>query len=217
MKLRSPYYRSLACVALTGVTLLSVAGCCNDCWYMKHKWSVMSPIPCPPPPTPLGQSVQSIMAQQESNGEALDFVVYEHEFETDSYRLTASGENHVRQIAARARETSWTVIVEESSMSKKDGTQFEYPVHNNPELDSQRRSLVSQALGMLGVNNADSRVVVAPAPVSPAYQVEAEAAFVRAFSGQIRGGQGSGGGGGAGGGAGGGLGGGLGGGGGGGF
>ena len=145
MKTRSTYYRSLTGAVVTAAGLLTAAGCCHDCWYMQHKWSVMSPIPCPPPPTPLGQSVQSVMAQQEANGEALDFVVYEHEFQDGSYRLTASGENHVRQIAARARENSGTIIVEQSSMAVQKETQFEYPVHNDPELDRQRRSLVSQA------------------------------------------------------------------------
>ena len=151
---------------------------------MRHKWSVMSPIPCPAPPTPLGQSVQSVLHQQEANGEAMDFVVYEHEFEKDSYRLTASGEDHVRQIAARARETSFPVLVEQSSLAVKEGTEYQFPVHNDRELDRQRRSLVSQALGMLGVNNADSRVVVGRAPSSPAYSIEAQAAFSRGFNPQ---------------------------------
>ena len=164
-------------------TCLASAGCCHDCWWKKSKWTVEVPVPCPPSPTPNGQAVQNILQQQEVNGEAIDFVIYDHEFVAGTQRLTPAGESHVRQIAARAKESPFPVVIEESSLAIKPETEYGFPVHNDRELDSQRRVLVARALNILGVASADSRVVVGPAPAAPAYSHEAEISFGRGFSG----------------------------------
>jgi hypothetical protein len=165
-------------------TCLASAGCCHDCWWKKSKWTVETrvPVPCPPSPTPNGQAVQNILQQQEVNGEAIDFVIYEHEFVAGTQRLTPAGESHVRQIAARAKESPFPVVIEESSLAIKPETEYGFPVHNDRELDSQRRVLVARALNILGVASADSRVVVGPAPAAPAYSHEAEISFRRGLS-----------------------------------
>ena len=202
-----PQHHSLLFLMLACACFFT-AGCCNDCWWKRDKWTITTrvPIPCPPAPVPNGQIVQGLLQEQEVNGEAIDFVIYEHEFVAGTHRLTPAGENHVRQIAVRAKETPFPVVIEESSMAIRPETEYGYPVHNNRELDSQRRVLVARALNILGVASADSRVVVGPAPAAPAYSHEAEISWGGGFSRlNVNNGGGCGNGGGGGGGLGGGL------------
>jgi hypothetical protein len=79
-------------------------------------------------------------------------------------------------------------------------------VHNNEELDLQRRQFIVQALSEMGVSNAEDRVVVSPA-LTPGFEsFEGERAYNVGFSrGFGGGGGGFGGGGGGGGGFGGGF------------
>lgn len=188
-------------VLVSAWTCVSAAGCCHDCWWKRSKWTVMArmPMPCPASPAPNGQMVQNILQAQEVNGEAIDFVIYEHEFVAGSHRLTSDGESHVRQIASRSQECPFPVVIEQSSLAINPNTEHKYPSHNDRDLDSQRRALVASALNVLGVVNADSRVVVGPAPAAAAYSHEAEITFGRGFSRRRNGSGGNGGGGGGGG------------------
>jgi hypothetical protein len=134
-------------------------------------------------PYPLGTISDPVWQQQESNAEASDFVVHEHEWVGNSTDLNAAGKEHVKQIAARAAEVPFPILVERSSMSVDPDTRFRFPVHNNEELDLQRREFVVEALGRLGLVDAEQRVVVAPA-LTPGFEsFEAERAYNRGFGG----------------------------------
>ena len=94
-------------------------------------------------------------------------------------------------------------MVERSSMSARQNTEYQYPIHPNPALDLRRREIIVRSLTAMGIVDADNRVVVAPA-FSQGYRAqEAEAAFQNGMNG--RGGFGGGMGGGFGGGMGGGF------------
>ncbi len=82
----------------------------------------------------------------------------------DSSELNESGKNHVMEIAYRLQQgQQFPVVIEQSNMSPREGTEFEYPVHLNPALDMERRTAIATALGRLGIADAADRVVVAPA------------------------------------------------------
>lgn len=165
----------------------------------------------PPPPEMLGTKVDQIMEMQEQNAEASKFVVYQHEFElnksnkgsaTAGIRLNEYGEDHVRRIAENLRNGAlYPVVVERSQTSVKPGTKYEYPIHFNPDLDMKRREVIVRALTRMGIADADTRVVVAPAFAQGLTGPEAESAYA---TGLWQGGWGGGWGGGFGGGLGGG-------------
>ena len=157
----------------------------------------------------LGSVLDEINQQQEAIAEAAKFVIYMHEFEINAppifdeftpsrsqpnevygFRLNAAGRDHVRQIAHRLvgmLETTGViptqkVTVERSNTSKKSNTVHQFPVHLNVELDEMRRHMVIAALSRLGVPNAESIVVVAPAFATGLNAEEAAAAYRRSTS-----------------------------------
>lgn len=134
------------------------------------------------PEAPLGSISDSIWQRQEHNAEASDFVVHQHEFAKNSARLNLAGEDHVKQIALRlGRGQNFPVVIERSMMTAKAETEYRYPVHPNPELDMQRRAVVARALSVMGVGDADQRVVVAPAFAEGYRANEAIRAYYRAM------------------------------------
>jgi hypothetical protein len=139
-------------------------------------------------PMPLGTISDEVWKQQESNAEASDFVIHEHEWNGNTTELNHAGMEHVKKVAVRAAHTPFPIIIERSSMSAKEGTKYGYPIHNNEELDLQRREFVVSALHQFGVQDADERVVISPA-LTPGFQeFEAERAYGIGFGG--RGGRG---------------------------
>jgi hypothetical protein len=179
-------------VATCGLLALLTVGCCKDkCAYMQ-----------PLHPAPLGTISDQVWRAQETNAEASDFVIHEHEFSGNTSRLNSAGESHVRQVAARMDETPFPVIIELSSMSRRDGTKHGYPVHGDPELDKRRRELIVHTLTALGAQDVDNRVIVGPALTPGFEQSEGETAYYRGINagrnggGGGRGGFGGGGGGG---------------------
>ena len=83
---------------------------------------------------------------------------------TRGFRLNPAGQDHVRSIARQlANGAHSRVVVERSNTSRDRRTRFRYPVHWNRQLDEQRRTIVVRSLEALGIANADSLVVVAPA------------------------------------------------------
>jgi len=150
------------------VALLISAGCSHDQHYVA-------------PPDPLGTISDPVWERHEENAEASDFVVYEHEFVGNTTRLNEAGEHHVKQIAVRVAQTPFPVIVEPSSMSRREGDTYGFPVNNNHDLDMQRRQLIVRALHHMGVEDAEDRVVVAPALAPGFEQFEAERAYNRGF------------------------------------
>jgi uncharacterized membrane protein YgcG len=187
-----------ASVAIAGVVIMLNSGCLAPWKYRTH---YVAQLPCAAPPPPLGtMTVHPFFQKQEENGEASDFVVYEHEFAGDTNRLNAAGEDHLRQIAARLADVPYSVIVEQSTMASRNETKHKFPVHNDPQLDLQRREVVARALALMGAGDADSRVVVGPA-LTPGYrQFEATQAYNQGIigGGVFGGGGGLGGGGGGG-------------------
>lgn len=156
--------------------------------------SALAPFYQPPPePEMLGAKVDPLLQTAEENAEASKFVIYQHEFELDrhaagspaaGFRLNEYGEDHVRRIAENLRNGApYAIVVERSQTSIRAGTKYAYPVHGNPELDQKRREVTVRALARLGVADADSRVVVAPAFAQPLTGNEAEAAYARGMSG----------------------------------
>lgn len=134
-------------------------------------------------PAPLGAISDPIWQEQEANAEASDFVVHEHEFVGNSARLNHGGEEHVKQIAVRAAETPFPVLVEPSSMTARPQDKYGFPVHGNDELDLARRQVIVNALASMGVDDAEDRVVVSPALVPGFEEFEAERAYNRGFGG----------------------------------
>ena len=169
-----------------GVMVLLVAGCQSQAWRQFYQ---------PPPPQPLGALSDPIWQNQEANAEMSDFVVYQHEFQKDTEWLNTNGEDHVKQIAARLMEgQDAQVVVERSNTSVRAETEFQYPVHPNPELDLRRREILVRSLAAMGIADAEARVVVAPALAQGITGNEAEAAYGAGLSGSDYGAGGTGGG-----------------------
>ncbi|MHC4875553.1 MAG: hypothetical protein ACYTGL_03575 [Planctomycetota bacterium] len=147
-------------------------------------------------PNPIGTLVDPVFQAQEANAEAADFVVHEHEWVGNSATLNERGKDHVQSIAARANSQDFPIVIEESSRSTRPDTQYQYPVHNNDQLDSHRRAMLVEALTIMGVADAEDRVVVGHDFVHGFWNAEANRALQQGFNNQ--GGAGGGGGGGGG-------------------
>ena len=185
-------------LVMAGAALMLNSGCLAPWKYNTH---YVAQLPCADPPPPLGSmTVDPFFQKQEEHGEASDFVVYEHEFMGDTNRLNTAGEDHLRQIAARLGDVPYPVIVEESSLASRCETKHKFPVHNDPQLDMQRREVVARALELMGAPDANSRVVVGPALTPGFRQFEATRAYNEGIIGFGGGGGGGFGGGGFGGG-----------------
>lgn len=167
-ELHKPMLAAMATLTLGGLTG------CSHC----EKCADMGDIT----PKPLGTISDQAWRQQESNAEASDFVVYESEWTGNSTQMNDDGIAHVKQIAARAAEVPFPIVVQRSSMSAREGTKYGFPVHNDEELDLQRREFLVSALAQMGVTDAEQRVVIAPA-LTPGFQsFEAEQAYGRGFN-----------------------------------
>lgn len=164
-----------AAALLVAVALLTGGGCCRR----GPGWAAS--FQHPGPVAPLGTISDPIWQTQEVNANASEFVVYQHEFNEDEARLNWAGEDHLTSIAQRLQQgQDFPVIVERSTTSATPAGQFQYPVYPNPELDLRRREVVVGALARMGVADAASRVVVAPALARGLEGTEAEAAAARA-------------------------------------
>lgn len=137
----------------------------------------------PSSPPPNGAISDPIFSNMESNAEALDFIVYQHEFKYNEARLNDAGQDHVKQMASRILDgQDMLVMVERSRTSVKEDTEYKFPVHLNPELDMQRREVIVRSLAALGVEDAEDRVVVAP-DLRPGFNSnEATNAYYQGFS-----------------------------------
>ncbi|MCA8998019.1 MAG: hypothetical protein KDA80_13565 [Planctomycetaceae bacterium] len=140
-----------------GKTGCSIAGCKGDCraascchkaywalfgWAWKKDNSI-------PETLPLGSTLLAHTQVMETNGEAADFIIYDHEFVGQTAELNSAGKDHILEIAARMPSTPFPVLVERS------------PNNADPELDAIRRNLVVQVLTDLGNQDAQQRTVVA--------------------------------------------------------
>ena len=166
---------------LASAALLAVLSATTGCQHYHQAKMYYQP---PPAVAPLGTVSDPIWQSQEARAEASDFVVYQHEFGYQNAELNTCGKNHILQIAARLTYCPHLpVIIEPSKMTVREDTDFQYPVHPNPELDLRRREVVVIALQELGIPNAEKRVLVAPALTAPFNAAEAQQAYSQGLSG----------------------------------
>ncbi len=178
----------VACPMAWSVLTLGLAGGCSHCERCQYMGDIT--------PKPLGALSDPVWQQQESNAEASDFIIHEHEWVGNSALLNQAGKEHVNQVAARANVHRYPIVIEASTKTSRDDTQYFYPVHGDKELDARRREILVEALQLLGVPDADERVAVGTAYAPGFNGFEAQSAYGQAFSG--RGGTGGGAGGGGG-------------------
>jgi len=100
---------------------------------------------------PVGAVMRAHYHQMETNGEAADFILYQHDFVLQSAELTPDGKDKILEIAARMRSAPFPVLVERTDNNA------------DPELDAHRRQLIAQVLYDLGNQDAGQRVFVSPA------------------------------------------------------
>lgn len=152
---------------IASLAALLFAGCGHH-WLGKHKSYAG---PAADRPFPLGQVSDSHWETQQTNGEAADFIFYDHEFRGSTAQLAPGGKKHLEQVALRLEHVPFSIVIEES------------PHNGRPELDQARRRTVVEQLARLGVVNAEERVVVANAFAEGITGIEAEGAYYNAIGG----------------------------------
>jgi len=134
-------------------------------------------------PTPLGTISDPIWKTQESNAEASDFVIHEHEWVANTDSLNDAGINHLMRIMSRIHEVPFPVVLEPSSQSVRETTLHKFPIHNDLKLDTSRRDVIVDTLMKRGVTDAQNRVHVGPATAPGFESFEGERAYSRGFRG----------------------------------
>jgi len=168
-------------LVMIGIVAASSTGCGHCCKKDRCNYSTAAAYQI----TPLGTISDPVWQQHETNAEASDFVIHEHEWNDNTTELNHAGMDHVKQIAVRAEMTPFPIIVQQSSMTARADTKYQFPVHNNEELDMLRRELIVHALVQMGWDEttADNRVVVSPA-LTPGFEsFEGEQAYDVGFGG----------------------------------
>lgn len=133
----------------------------GSCCLNPHTWRS----PAIPETLPLGSTVRAHYHTMQTNGEAYDFIIHDHEFVGNTAELAPFGKDHIAEIGARMRSAPFPVIVERSENN------------SDPELDAHRRQIVAQVLYSLGNPDADQRTVVSQAYGRSINSQEAEIDF----------------------------------------
>lgn len=126
-----------------GTTACLSDGCCAGCW--AHRSLAI------PDEYPVGSVMRSHFHQMQTNGEAMDFILFQKDFVQESAELTPDGKDKVMEIAARMRSAPFPVVVERTWNNA------------DPELDAHRRAIIAQILSDHGNPDANNRTFVAPA------------------------------------------------------
>lgn len=188
MRSRSVSLLFRAWAALAACTL--PVGCCSRCgiWHVDRCASI-EPGAIPQPVGTYACQWQRAHIDQANKD---DFVFYENEWFLGGRELGPAGRQHLQELASRFGD-SQTRIVLEPAMD---------PEHNRTlaELNEARRQTLARELATLGVEGAESWIVVGPPEALPLEGPDA----VRIGTNRLRGNQGGGGGRGGGGGFGGG-------------
>jgi hypothetical protein len=143
-------------VAAALVWILLCGLCCASLGWCHRRSNAI------PDTLPLGSTVQSHYQVMETNAEAMDFIMHQHEFMGETAQLTPDGKDHILEIAARMRSAPFPVVIERTWNNA------------DPELDGHRRNLIAQVLTDLGNPDAQQRTVVATA-YGPGYNsIQAE-------------------------------------------
>lgn len=122
-------------------------------------------------PFPIGQVTDAFWETQQTNAEAADFVIYDHEFRWDTQRsadtaqLTPGGKKHLEMIALRLEHVPFPIVIEQSQHNARQ------------ELDHARRRTVLEGLARMGVTNVEPRVVIANRFAEGFTAVEAERSY----------------------------------------
>ena len=105
--------------------------------------------------------------------------------------LNHCGKEHVKQVAARlCHNPHMPVIIERSLTTPIEETEYDYPIHPNPQLDMARREVIVRSLARMGVRDAEQRVVVSFALDDGFTASEAQSVYNQAIGGFGRGGGG---------------------------
>lgn len=153
--------------------LFSGCECCSG-WFGGRGARVPHEQRLGPPydrPFPLGQVTDAHWETQQTNAEAADFILYDHEFVGDTAKLTPKGQKHLLQIAIRMEHVPFPIVIEQS------------PDGRYPRRDAERRSAIIDYLTQLGLESFENRVIVAPAFAEGLHAVEGEAAYYSTFGG----------------------------------
>jgi uncharacterized membrane protein YgcG len=137
-------------LAMCAVLSTGCQTCCgwrDSAWAWWHRDAGLSV----PETLPLGSTVRAHYHTMQTNAEAADFILHDHDFVGATAELTPAGRDRILEISARARSAPFPVIVERCCNNA------------NPELDSHRRTIVAQILHDNGLPEAHQRVIVAPA------------------------------------------------------
>lgn len=105
---------------------------------------------------PLGSVMRSHLHTEQTNAEASNFIFNLVDFVGETPHLTPDGKDHLMEVAARMRSAPFPVIIERT------------PNNANPQLDAERRAVVSRHLADLGNPDADQRTIVST-PYSRGY------------------------------------------------
>jgi len=105
---------------------------------------------------PLGSVMRSHIHTEQTNAEATNFIFNLVDFVGETPHLTPDGKDHLLEVAARMRSAPFPVIIERT------------PNNANPQLDAERRAVVSRHLSDLGNPDADQRTIVST-PYSRGY------------------------------------------------
>ncbi len=178
----------LSCAVLAAIGCLLLSGC--ECWRgwfggdaacrgggMTHEQRLGPPYDRP---FPLGQVTDAHWETQQTNAEAADFILYDHEFVGNTAKLTPKGQKHIVQMALRLEHVPFPVVIEQS------------PDGRYPQVDAQRRQAVIEYLVQIGFEkeHIQNRVIIAPAFAPGLRAVEGEAAYYSTFGGEFGGGTG---------------------------
>jgi hypothetical protein len=127
-------------------------------------------------PFPVGAATDAFWETQQTNAEAADFIFFDHEFEGNTAMLTPGAKKKLMSVALRLEHVPFPVVIEEG-------------LHNRrPQLDVTRRRTIVEQLARLGVEDAEQRVVIAPAFAEGFSATEGESAYYQVLSGGLRGG-----------------------------
>ena len=124
-------------------------------WFARRSMAI-------PDVYPLGSIVRAHYHVMQTNGEATDFVIYDHEFVGSTAELNAAGKDHIMEIAARMRSVPFPIIIERTENN------------SDPELDRHRQQLVALILRDFGNPDSYKRTFVAPAYGKGMNSIEAE-------------------------------------------
>jgi len=119
---------------------------------------------------PLGSVNRSHYHAMQTNAEATDFVLNQHEFVGDTAELTRDGKDHILEIGARMRSAPFPVIVERSTNN------------DTPDLDAERRVVVARYLSEMGNPDADQRTIVSTPYARGLNSYEGENDYYRQFN-----------------------------------